>query len=280
MIAERPQDKLIPVGDQQISVIEVGSGGIPIIFLHGGPLGGSSWLDFSPVLPYFTDRKCVFIDLPQYGNSSKVPFNEPNWSYYARHIVGAMDAIGIDKADFAGSSAGGSAALATAANFPDRVRRIILSGAQPTVEVPEEPEEHKGWGGQWMKDFYSGEGPTHEKVLRVMTGAEWYDASKIPPERIAARLAGAIETQELATTPGARGWREDLTDKLPTISAPCLFFWGRQDEFVPLTYVQRMADTVQHGDVHVMHKASHHMFAERPKDYSLIVRAFLEQDLD
>lgn len=274
-----PEGKLIPVGEQEIFVIEQGEGGMPLIFLNAGPLGSGGWLDFSSQLPYFQDRKTVFPDLVHYGKSSKVPFNEPNWSYQARHIVGMMDALGIEKADFAGSSVGGSVALALAADYPERAHRIILSGSQPTIDVPEEPEEHKGWGAQWMPDFYSGEGPTREKLLRVMKGAEWYDETRIPESRIQARLAGAIESKELAVMPGARGIREDLTEKLPKVAAPCLFFWGKQDEFVPLAYVLRMSRTVQYGDVHIMHKASHHLFVERARDYALVARAFLDADL-
>src|SRR5688572_2816879 len=117
----RPEDRLITVGDAQISIIERGSGGVPLIFLHGGGPGGDSWLDYSPVLEYFTDRRVIFLDLPQYGGSSKEPFDEPSWTYYGRHIVGAMDVLGIEKADCAGSSTGGGAALAAAANSPGRI---------------------------------------------------------------------------------------------------------------------------------------------------------------
>jgi len=275
----KPEGQMIKVEDREIFVITQNSGGIPLIFLNCGPLGSGGWLDFKYVLPYFQDRMTVFPDLPQYGDSSKEPFNEPNWSYFAKYIVGMMDALGIEQADFAGSSAGGSTALAIAANYPGRARRIVLSGAQPTVDVPEEPEEHKGWAGQWMKDFYTGEGPTREKLLYVMEGAEFYDPDKIPEERIQERLERAVATADLAQTPNSRGFREDLTEKLPTISAPCLFLWGRKDEFVPLTYVQRMADTVQYGEVHIMPRASHHLFVERPQDYSMIVRAFLDAPL-
>jgi 2-hydroxy-6-oxonona-2,4-dienedioate hydrolase len=277
----KPEGKLFEIYDRKIFAITQNEHitGTPLIFLNCGPLGSGGWMDFKYVLPYFQDRMTVFPDLPEFGDSSKEPFSEPNWSYYAKYIAGMMDELGIEQADFAGSSAGGSTALALAANYPNRVRRIVMSGAQPTIEVPEESEEHKGWGGQWMKDFYNGEGPTREKVLRVIKGAEFYDDSRIPEERIQERLRRAIETQELATTPNGRGRREGLTDKLPGISAPCLFLWGRQDEFVPLTYVQRMADTVQYGEVHVMAKASHHLFVERPRDYSLIVRSFLDAEL-
>ena len=157
----RPQDKLIPVGDRTISVIERGEGGQPLIFLHGGGPGGNSWLDFSPVLEYFPDRRAIFLDLPQYGGSSKEPIVGQNWSYHAKYIVGTMDALGIDKADFAGGSVGCTAALAVAANYPERVRRLVSAAASPPQNT--RPSEHQYTiGSKVVTPLYEG-GPTLEK---------------------------------------------------------------------------------------------------------------------
>jgi pimeloyl-ACP methyl ester carboxylesterase len=183
--------------------IDEGSGGPPVVFLHGGGPGGDSWIDFSPVLPYFKDRRAIFLDLLQYGGSSKNPFppDELSWSYHARHIVGAMDALGVDKADFVCSSIGGSAALATAAMYPERVRRVVLSGSQPTIDVPGSLPEASGIGAKWVTPYYADEGPTWEKAQKLMAALEWYDASKMPTSRVDARLAGSMKLLELQATP-------------------------------------------------------------------------------
>ena len=275
----RPEDTLIPVGNRKISVIERGEGGHPLIFIHGGGPGGNSWLDFSPNLEYFGDRKVIFLDLPQYGGSSKEPFDEPNWSFHARHIVGAMDALGLDKADFAAGSVGGSAVLAAAANYPDRVRRLCVSGSQPTFTHETILEHQYTMGSRFVTPFYEG-GPTLEKTRTLIVEAEWYDPATLPPERIQARYEGALEQLPLNATPGSRGQREDLTDKLPQIQAPSLFFWGAEDPFLTAEYAVALSRMVRYGEVHVMGKISHHLYAERPKDYSLVLHAFLDADLD
>ena len=168
----RPEDKLISVGDAQLSIIERGSGGVPLIFLHGGGPGGDSWLDFSPVLPYFADRRVIFLDLPQYGGSSKAPFDEPMWSYLGRHIVGAMDALGIEQADCAGSSTGGGAALAASAHHPGRIRRLVCSGSQPTRTHPLITEDQMAVGDKWIAPYYSEEGPTYENTKALIEAVE------------------------------------------------------------------------------------------------------------
>lgn len=274
----RPQDTLLSVGDRKIAVIERGTGGVPLIFLHGGGPGGNSWLDFSPVLEYFSDRRCIFLDLPQYGGSSKEPFSGPNWSFHARHIVGAMDVLGIEKADMAGGSVGATAALAAAINYPDRVRRLALSGCQPTVRHPAILEHQYTIGSKVVPPLYEG-GPSLEKTRKLILDVEWYDPATLPEERVQARYEGLLEQVPLQNTPGARGEREDLTDRLPQVKAPCIFIWGAQDPFLTAEYALALSRTVQYGDLHVMNRASHHLFAERPKDYALALHSFLDADL-
>jgi pimeloyl-ACP methyl ester carboxylesterase len=276
----RPEDKLISVGDAQLSIIERGSGGVPLLFVHGGGPGGDSWLDFSPVLEYFRDRRVIFLDLPQHGGSSKEPFDEPRWSYHGRHIVGALDALGIDRADLAGSSTGGQAAIAAAANHPGRLRRISCSGTQFSPTHPLITEEQKAIDAKWVDPYFAGEGPTYEKTKVLIEGLEWYDPATLPLERIQARQDGVMKLMDLMAIPGARGQREDLTDKLPLVSSPTLFLFGAQDPFLSAEYAIAMSRAVQYGDVHIMNKASHHLFAERPKDYALVLRSFLDADLD
>lgn len=272
----KPQETLIPVGDRTISVIERGEGGVPLIFLHGGGPGGNSWLDFSPVLEYFTDRKTVFLDLPQYGGSSREPYSGPTWSFHAKHIIAVMDQLGIEQADFACSSVGGSAALATAAFYPDRVRRLVCSGSQPTMKHPAILEHQYQAGTTFLTPFWADDGPTMESTKQLIIDAEWYDPATIPPERIKARYEGSLLTKELNGIPGARGEREDLTDKLSQVAAPTMFFYGAQDPFLDAEYAVALSNMVQYGDVHIMHKASHHLFVERPKDFALVLHSFLD----
>jgi 2-hydroxy-6-oxonona-2,4-dienedioate hydrolase len=272
----RPEDTLIPVHDRTISIIERGSGGVPLIFIHGGGPGGDSWLDFSPLLEYFGDRRTIFLDMPQYGGSSKEPIVGPVWSYHARYIVGTMDALGIDKADICGGSVGGSAALAVAINYPDRVRRLVVSGSQPTFTHPTIREHQYTIGGKLTAPLWADGDPTYDKVKTLLLDAEWYDPAKLPEERIQARLKGLLEQKELQGVPGVRGEREDLTDRLSQVKAPTLFFYGAQDPFLDAEYAVALSNMVQYGDVHIMNRASHHLFVERPKDFALVLHSFLD----
>ena len=87
--------------------------GAPTIFLHGGGPGCTGWSDFGPVAPYFSqDRRCVIVDILQYGKSEKCLISGPMWDFHAAKTVALMDALGIEKADFICNSWGGTIALA------------------------------------------------------------------------------------------------------------------------------------------------------------------------
>jgi pimeloyl-ACP methyl ester carboxylesterase len=276
----RPEETLIPVYDRTISVIERGSGGTPLIFIHGGGPGGDSWLDFSPILEYFDDRRVVFLDLPQFGGSSKEPIVGPIWSYYAKYIAGTMDALGIDRADFTAGSTGATACLALAINHPDRVRRMSCTGCQPTPKHEAIRESQYTIGDKLTDPLWASGDPTFEIMRTLIIDAEWYDPATLPEERIQARLDGLLAQKDLQNVAGIRGESEDISGKLSQISAPTLFFWGAHDPFLDPEYAVALSRMVQDGNVHVLSKASHHLFAERPREFALVLRSFLDPFLD
>lgn len=274
-----PEGKFYEAYDRRMFVIERGAGA-PLVFLHGGGPGGSGMTDFGPVLPFFEDRWAVLPDMILWGKSSKDPHNEPVWSQHAKYLDNLLDQMGIEPADFACSSQGGSAALALAAEYPNRVRRIVVSGCQPTIEVPMGKPEMPGNGKAWVADYYGGEGPTWEKCRELMAALEWYDESRVPDATIELRLSQSLmpDMLESAASPDGRGARQDLTEELKKISAPILLLFGKQDPFVPPEYAVYLSRLLRQSDVYVMDRASHHMFEEYPEEYSSIVRAFLDRE--
>src|SRR3546814_3615828 len=55
---------------------------------------------------------------------------------HARMMVGLMDALGVERADFVCNSWGGTIALCLAAHYPDRVRSLVITGSMPVFYGP------------------------------------------------------------------------------------------------------------------------------------------------
>ena len=112
----------------------------PLILLHGN---GEDGTYFTNQIEYFSKSYRVFaIDTRGHGKTPRgdAPFTI---SQFAEDLHRFMDGMGIKKANILGFSDGGNIALVFAIKYPQRVRRLILNGAnldakgvKPSVQIP------------------------------------------------------------------------------------------------------------------------------------------------
>ncbi|MGW1814960.1 alpha/beta fold hydrolase [Streptomyces sp. NPDC002125] len=250
------------------------------VFLHGGGPGCTAWSDFGPVAHLFAaDRRCLLVDIQQYGKSEKSAIEGPMWDHHAAKTVGLLDTLGVDRADFVCSSWGGTIALNLAAKYPERVRSLVITGSMPVFYGPLAPLPENGHRGRTARDiYYGGEGPTREKLRDLITRLEWYDGAKLPEETLTMRYEQSLDEEEralAAMSDSPRGQWQDLTEELGQIQAPTLFMWGMQDAFLTPDYPLMLARMVPNGNLHVMDHTSHHLEEERPEAYHSVVNGFL-----
>ncbi len=278
-----PPGRYVDAGDVTFHVLESGSGR-PTLFLHGGGPGCTAWTDFGAVVHLFAqDRRCVLVDLLQYGRSSKCRITGPMWDFHADRTVALLDALGVERVDLICNSWGGTIALDAAARHPDRVRALVVTGSMPVFHGALAPLPEGGRRGRNARDaYYGGSGPTREKMRALMARLEWYDADRIPDETVDLRYAQSLDPEEMALAAASdspRGDWQDLSAVLPGIAAPTLFCWGMQDAFLTPDYPLMLASRMPHGHLYVMDRAGHHLQEERPHDYHAVVSGWLAQDL-
>lgn len=113
---------------------------MPLILLHGNGEDGSY---FVHQMEYFSkDYRVIAVDTRGHGQSPRgtAPFTI---GQFAEDLLGFMEEQGILQADILGFSDGGNIALAFALKHPERVRNLILNGAnlspsgvKPSVQIP------------------------------------------------------------------------------------------------------------------------------------------------
>lgn len=251
------------------------------IFLHGGGPGCSAWTDFGPVAPLFAaHRRCLLVDIHQYGGSEKSRITGPMWDHHAAKTVALMDTLGVERADFVCNSWGGTIALDLAATYPERVRSLVVTGSMPVFHGPLAPLPEGGRRGRNARDaYYGGEGPTREKMRALITRLEWYDPDALPEETLDLRYRQSLDPgeRELAgMSDSPRGDWQDLSAELGRIEAPVLFLWGMYDAFLTPDYPLMLARMVPRGSLHVMDRVSHHLQEERPEAFHAVARGFLD----
>src|SRR3982075_2531212 len=105
---------------------ETHGSGRPLVLLHGG-LGSGEM--FGPVLPLLAERhKVIAVDLQGHGRTADI--DRPiDVRLMAADIDALIDHLGVDRPDIVGYSLGGGVALHTAAKYPAKVRRLVVTSA-------------------------------------------------------------------------------------------------------------------------------------------------------
>jgi 2-hydroxy-6-oxonona-2,4-dienedioate hydrolase/4,5:9,10-diseco-3-hydroxy-5,9,17-trioxoandrosta-1(10),2-diene-4-oate hydrolase len=129
-----------------------------------------------------------------------------------------------------------------------------------------------------MLTFYDGEGPTIEKLDKVIDLLV-YDRSSITPELVQERFKTATLPQTMANPP-LRGqahnpkndlWRADI-DKL---EHKTLLIWGQEDRVLPLDMAFILLKRIPNADLHVFSKCGHWAQWERAEEFNDLVASFL-----
>ena len=101
----------------------VGEGHSTLVFLHG--LGGDH-TNWQPQFAEFaSDYRCVAWTLPGYGLSP--PLEALTWPNLSDMLARVLDDIGVDRATIVGISMGGYIAQQFAADYDERVDRLVLA---------------------------------------------------------------------------------------------------------------------------------------------------------
>jgi pimeloyl-ACP methyl ester carboxylesterase len=99
------------------------SGKEAIIFIHGLGSYAPAWKNNISELS--KKYRCIAIDLPGYGKSSKDDY-PVTLSYYAAIVSEFAQSLGIDHYHLAGHSMGAQISMVTALTYPEQVKSLIL----------------------------------------------------------------------------------------------------------------------------------------------------------
>ncbi len=114
-----------------IHYVEAGSGP-PLLLLHATPGSHRAFRYLLPLLaPHF---RTIAVDTPGYGNSDPVP-GTASVEAIAESLVGMLDALALPRAHLLGLHTGNKIAAALAADWSDRVDRVVLAGQTHSLIV-------------------------------------------------------------------------------------------------------------------------------------------------
>jgi pimeloyl-ACP methyl ester carboxylesterase len=249
----------VETAEHEIAYCEAGDGP-PLICLHG--LGGTK-ASFLPTLAHVAPEghRVIAIDLPGFGDSDKphaAPFDAP---WYARVTSGLLDALGYERASFAGNSMGGRIALEMGMCHAERVDRLVLL-APACAWLKDRPWK---WLLQAPLPRLGYLQPTPRRIVdpivrRLVPGGDrgWTAAGVDEFLRSYLTPAGRYAFYECARNIylDEPYGQEGFWTRLKKLDSHSLFVWGRQDVLVPISFmrhVERALPRVAHLELDCGH---------------------------
>ena len=257
---------------------------LPLVLLHGGGPGASSWSNFGSALPGFAaDFRTILIDQPGFGASDKPPVVGNYYRHAAAHVIGVLDALGVDRFHVLGNSLGGGTAMRLALEHPQRVARLVLMGpgglslnlfhADPTEGV------------QRLMDF--GAQPTRE-ALRAFISTMVVNQALVTDELVEERFADATApgAQDAMRAMGMSFWNPDtyedgmLWREAHRVRQPTLLTWGREDRVNPLDGALVALKLIPKAQLHVFPNCGHWAQIEAAEEFRQVATAFLKSHVE
>jgi 4,5:9,10-diseco-3-hydroxy-5,9,17-trioxoandrosta-1(10),2-diene-4-oate hydrolase len=257
---------------------------LPLLMLHGGGPGASSWSNFGPALAGFAEEfRTLLVDQPGFGASDKPPVVGNYYRFSADAVVALLDQLGIEKVHLLGNSLGGGTAMRLALSYPDRVGRLILMGpgglslnlfhADPTEGV------------QRLMQF--GAEPTREN-LRAFISCMVVDQSLVTDELVEARFADATApgAQDAMRSMGMSFFHPDTAEdgmlwrEAHHLRKHTLLTWGREDRVNPLDGAMVALKLIPKAQLHVFPNCGHWAQIEAAEEFREVATAFLARHVE
>jgi len=251
--------KIIKVDNNTISYLEGGKGDT-VLLLHGFGGNKDHWTNFSKSLT--ANFHVVAIDLPGFGESSKIETESYNIDSQVKRLSRIIDVLGLNKFHLVGNSMGGAIAGKYTAVVPDKVLSLALfdTGGIPSAEKSE-----------YVKLLYKGENPllieSSQDFDEMMELA--FEAFPPIPKRIKAYLTKqAILNRKF----NGKVFREivlenySLESDLSKIQVATLILWGDKDRILHVSSTNVLEKGLLKSTTVIIKGCGHCPMIERPEE--------------
>ncbi|MCW1819673.1 2-hydroxy-6-ketonona-2,4-dienedioic acid hydrolase [Mycolicibacterium conceptionense] len=268
-----------------IFYVEAGAGPA-VVMLHGGGPGASGVSNYGRNIDALAAHFRVIVpDMPGYGRSAKGVDKDDPFGFLADMIRGLLDELGVETAHLIGNSYGGAAALRLALDTPHRVGKLVLMGPGGIGTTRGLPTA----GLNSLLSYYTGDGPSREKLATFIRNYLVYDGSSVPEDLIELRYRASIDPEVVANPPLARPsgpkalrtlWRMDFTrdNRLKHLQTPTLILWGRDDKVNRPAGGSMLLNSMPNAELVMTSHTGHWMQWERSELFNQLVAEFLRPD--
>jgi pimeloyl-ACP methyl ester carboxylesterase len=249
------------------TVLMHGGDGPPLVYLHSSLGEAFRWLPFYNA--WARDFTVYVPTHPGFGQSGG--FDEiASIEDMAFHYIELFDALGLDEVILGGVSLGGWIAAEFAVRWPERVKKLWISGA-PGLWVDDEP----------LPDLFRY--LVQPAKLRELL---FHDPDSYMAKMIIAdepdddrRLAGYQAMTVLARMAWERPYDPKLSTRLHRVKCPVLLLWGEDDRLVPPAYGAAYKKHLAHVELQLIPACGHMAMFEKEAEFVAAVHRFAHSEV-
>lgn len=264
---------------------EIGTG-LPFVILHGLYGSSDNWQPIAKLLS--NQYRIITVDLRNHGASPHS--NSNRYSDMVSDLAWLFHELKIEKAQLLGHSMGGKVAIAFAADYPEMISSLMVADIAPKnyLKTPASAIQY---------DF-------HKRILETLSQLELkkYESRKeieqaLEPS-IPEMMVRRFILKNLHRVQNNFEWKinvpvlkkeldhilsgvdvEDYSDRIPIIQYPVLFIKGELSGYIQPDDVPNIKRMYPEVKIEILKNTTHLLHAERPKEFTEIVKHFTKHAL-
>ena len=246
----------VEVGQWRTRVLEIGSGDETVVLANGTSGHIEAW---TQNVRAFAEAgyRVIGYDYPGHGYTTLTD-HDLEIPEYEEHLLGLLDALGLDRVHLAGESLGGWIAVKFAAHHPERLHSVILSAPGGRVVGEQKVDKAQSVSVRAVTE------PTFENVKRRLQ-VVIHDPEKITDELVNVRQAiysrdpsGENMAHIAVLRQPEPRWRNRITDEdFAAIAVPALFVWTDNEPTGDAAEGERLASLIPQGEFVLVEGAAH-----------------------
>ena len=276
----------------------------PIIFLQGGPGGFISERNIKMLSPLSEDGFDIYLyDQIGSGQSERLSnINEYTADRHKKDLEEIIKKIGSEKVILIGQSWGAILATLYLADNPDKVDKVILTGAGPIQPMHEELLKRNAPDGLNLRlpPYSNIDANEQSRNIRVNAITFWAKTfgKKLASDKevddyqtylnIKLNKAAVCDTSKALKAEGGGGFYaqvmtahsfnkiQDIRPKLKGLLIPCLLMIGQCDN-KPWGFLNEYLELFPNHQLKIIPEAGHSISVEQPKLYLKTIREFLKE---
>jgi 3-oxoadipate enol-lactonase len=243
--------------------------GPTVVLLHGYPFNRSMWSEQAEALS--ANYRVITPDLRGHGETTVTP-DAATMNEMARDVAALLDKLDIRRVTLGGLSMGGYVTLAFYRRFPLRTRALILADTRPQADSTEAKRNREEQAEKILKE---GMQSIADDFLKKVLTTETLNEKPETVERVREMI---LKTDSQGAASALRGMavRHDQTDFLEEIFVPTLILVGSEDQLTPPKDAELMKREIRGSRLEIIEGASHLSNLERPAEFNLALKSFLD----